>query len=110
MICLPNMTGKEMMAKAQGTALSILFARAYSIAPADQGLANSMDGFGAAGLPGWREAAEPSVIGSLRSVGERMGELKERRYTAMKKSSLRAQKVNRTFCTTDICQRSSSER
>lgn len=49
---------------------------AYSIAPADQGLVNSIDGFGAAGVPTWRDEG---ACGSLRSVGERNGEEKDRR-------------------------------
>ena len=49
---------------------------AISIAPADQGLVKIMEGFGAAGVPGWSVVG---ACGSLRSVGERYGEEKERR-------------------------------
>jgi len=49
--------------------------RAISMAPADQGLVNNMDGFGAAGVPGWRVDDELCE----RSEGERSGEEKERR-------------------------------
>jgi hypothetical protein len=50
--------------------------RAISIAPADHGLVNNMDGFGAAGVPG---CSEDNSSADLRSVGERKGEEKERR-------------------------------
>jgi len=53
-----------------------LFARAISIAPADHGLVKNMEGFGAAGEPGWMEVG---VFESARRVGERSGELKESR-------------------------------
>lgn len=46
------------------------------MAPADQGLVKIMDGFGAAGVPTFKEAGD---CGSLRRVGERYGEEKERR-------------------------------
>src|ERR1700760_1372922 len=46
MTCLPSMTGPETIARIQGTVLSILFARASSMAPADQGLVKSRLGFG----------------------------------------------------------------
>lgn len=74
MICLPNITGKDTPARIQGTVLSSLFARAISIAPADQGFVNKRDGFGAAGLPGCSVEGE-----GCRSEGERSGEEKERR-------------------------------
>lgn len=50
--CFPSMTGELMAARTHGTVLSILFALAISKAPADQGFANSKDGFGCAGEPG----------------------------------------------------------
>jgi hypothetical protein len=87
------MTGNEMPARIQGTVLSSLFAlfgwyqlllfitglmsqtdRAISIAPADQGFVNSIDGFGTAGLPGCRLEGD-----DWRSEGDRSGEEKERR-------------------------------
>lgn len=74
MNCFPAMTGKEMEARIHGTVESILFARAISIAPADHGLVKSTEGFGAAGLPGWR------VEGAgCKREGERIGEENERR-------------------------------
>jgi hypothetical protein len=48
--------------------------RAYSIAPADHGFVKRREGFGAAGLPGWRVEGE-----GWRSDGDRRGEEKERR-------------------------------
>jgi hypothetical protein len=44
------------------------------MAPADQGLVKSMEGFGAAGLPGWSDEGD-----TCRRDGERRGEEKERR-------------------------------
>jgi hypothetical protein len=76
MYCLIAMIGAEVKAQIQGTVESILFARAISMAPADQGLLNIRDGFGAAGEPG---TMEDGVLWSPRRVGERSGELKERR-------------------------------
>ena len=49
---------------------------AISIAPADQGLVKIIEGFGAAGVPG---CSVEGACGSLRSVGERYGDEKERR-------------------------------
>ena len=89
------MMGADVRVKIHGTVESILFARAISIAPADQGLVKNMEGFGAAGEPGWIEVGDCL---SPSKVGERSGELKERRYSAMKKISFMAQKVKRTFC------------
>lgn len=71
-----TMTGAEVRVKIHGIVESILFARAISIAPADQGLVKNIDGFGAAGEPGWME---DGVCLSPSKVGERRGELKERR-------------------------------
>ena len=73
--CLNSMIGDDMMAIAQGNVLSILFARASSIAHALPGLASSAAA-GFIGLPGCAEAGEPLLE---RSEGERMGEEKERR-------------------------------
>jgi hypothetical protein len=70
------MTGADDKVKIQGTVESILLARAISMAPADQGLVKNMEGFGAAGEPGW---IEDGICLSPRSVGERSGELNERR-------------------------------
>lgn len=101
MICFPSMTGALMPAKIHGTVLSILFALAISRAPADQGFANNRDGFGCAGEPGW--AAEimfpelgPVPSSGMSREGESVGDEKDRRYKAIKKSSLRAQKTNST--------------
>lgn len=63
------------------------------MAPADHGFVKSIEGFGAAGLPGCRLDGE-----GCRSDGESRGEEKERRYSAIKKTSLNMQKVKRTFC------------
>jgi hypothetical protein len=46
------MTGALPRVKIQGTVLSILFARAISIAPALNGLGNSNDGAGECGVTG----------------------------------------------------------
>jgi hypothetical protein len=89
------MTGNELMANIQGTVLSSLFARAISIAPADQGLVKSIMGFGEMGVP-LMVGGTMGLIG-LMSEGDIRGEEKERRYSAMKKSSFMAQKVKRTF-------------
>lgn len=62
--------------KIQGIVESILFARAISIAAAEKGLAKNADGLGMAGEPG---TTEDGVLRSEKSVGERRGELKERR-------------------------------
>ena len=53
-------------------------------------------GGGAAGVPGWRVLPAPSGVVICRRDGERYGEEKDRRYRAMKKSSLRAQVTNST--------------
>lgn len=74
MNCLPAMTGKETIARIHGTVLSILFARAISIAPADHGLVNRSEGLGAAGEPGVRLEGC-----GWRSDGVRSGEENERR-------------------------------
>lgn len=77
-----------------GTVESILFARAASIAPAENGDGKNKLGFGAAGVPG----VSVEGLASAKSVGLKRGEEKERRYSAMKKISFRAQKVKRTHC------------
>jgi len=59
-----------------GTVESILLARAISMAAAEKGLAKNMEGLGAAGEPGWME---DGLLRSENRVGERSGELKERR-------------------------------
>lgn len=82
-----------MAARIHGTVLSILLARANSIAPADQGDVKIIEGFGAAGVSGCRVEAT-----GFNSSGESVGEEKERRYSAMKKSSFKAQKVKSTVC------------
>jgi hypothetical protein len=95
-----------------GTVLSILFALrttltsfkfslfwkalaylAISIAPADHGFVKRSDGFGAAGLPGCNVDGD-----GWRREGERRGEEKDRRYSAMKKASFIAQNIKSTFC------------
>jgi hypothetical protein len=76
MYCLRAMIGADAKVKTHGRVESILLARAISIAPADHGLVKNMEGFGAAGEPGWMEVG---VLESARRVGERSGELKESR-------------------------------
>lgn len=67
--------------------------RAISIAPADQGLLNKVEGFcGMAGEPGCRDDGS-----GCNSEGVTRGEEKARRYRAMKKSSFKAQQTNKTF-------------
>jgi hypothetical protein len=70
------MMGAEVKVKIHGIVESILFARAISIAPADQGLVKNREGLGAAGEPGWIEVG---ACLSARRVGERSGEEKDRR-------------------------------
>lgn len=81
-----------MPTRIHGTVESILFARAISNAPALHGLTKML---GWAGEPGWVEVPTPEAS-VARSEGESSGEEKERRYNAMKKSSLRAQKRKST--------------
>ena len=59
------------------------------MAPADQGFRKS-DGFVA--------TTESPFVAGTSSCGERMGDEKESKYRAMKKSSFRKQNVNSTFC------------
>lgn len=99
MICLPAMIGKLTPAITHGQKESILLARANSNAPALWGLANKKDADGEAGFPGWREAADEPLSPTWRRDGERSGEENERRYSAMKKISLSAQKRNKTVWT-----------
>ncbi len=70
------MKGAEVSMKIQGTVESILLARAISMAAAEKGLAKNREGLGAAGDPGW---SEEGLLRSEKRVGERRGELKERR-------------------------------
>lgn len=65
-----------MPASHHGTVLSILFARASSIAQALPGVANRVEA-GFDGLPGWVDAPAAPAVG--RREGERIGEEKERR-------------------------------
>jgi hypothetical protein len=88
------MTGADTVARIHGTVESILFARASSIAPADQGDVKTR----ATTAVVLGRVVLLLVDGGLRREGEISGEEKERRYSDMKKSSLRAQKVKRTFC------------
>lgn len=79
------------MVNIQGTVLSILFARAISIAAAENGDGNKSEG------AGWKgSAGEARLLPGWRRAGVINGELKQRRYRAMKKSSFRAHAVNRT--------------
>lgn len=74
MYCFAAMIGALTAMQIQGTVESILFARAISMAPAENGEAKRMLGLGAAGVPG---AREEGLSGSTRSVGLRYGEEKE---------------------------------
>jgi hypothetical protein len=75
--CLNAMTGKLMMQRAQGTVLSILLARAISIAAAEKGEAKKAEGLGTAGEPGRRVSGSPPLTG--RRAGVMVGEEKQRR-------------------------------
>ena len=74
--CLAAMTGLETPAMTHGQKLSILFARASSIAHALPGAAKNVEGENA-GLPGCVEAPADFSVG--RSDGESVGEEKESR-------------------------------
>lgn len=74
--CFSNITGAEITAMIHGTVLSILLARASSIAQAEPGAAKSCE---ERGEPGWRVDGGESEEEGGRSEGERMGEEKERR-------------------------------
>ena len=101
MICFASMMGALMIMQIHGTVESILFARAASIAPAENGDAKNMLGLGAAGVPG---LSDEGLEESAKSVGLRYGEEKDSRYSAMKKVSLRAQKVKRTHYVKLACE------
>jgi hypothetical protein len=73
------MTGKLIAQRIQGTVLSILFARAYSIAAAEKGDAKKVDGLGTAGEPGRRERGSPATPFAGRRLGVMVGEEKQRR-------------------------------
>lgn len=75
--CLSTMGMRLIAANAQGTVLSILFARAISNAPALQGLVKSMLGLGRAGEPGCGEIGE--LLSAMRREGEIVGLENERR-------------------------------
>lgn len=87
------MTGKESPAIHHGQKLSILFARASSIAQALPGAANSADA-GWEGLPGC--ADEPNVPSFDSRDGDSKGDENESKYRAMKKSSFKAHTTKRT--------------
>ena len=77
--CLKAMTGKLIAQRIQGTVLSILLARAYSIAAAEKGDAKKVDGLGTAGEPGRRERGSPATPFAGRRLGVMVGEEKQRR-------------------------------
>jgi hypothetical protein len=77
--CLNNMTGALTKQRIHGTVLSILLARAYSIAAAEKGEAKNVDGLGTAGEPGRRESGSPAAPFAGRRLGVTMGEEKQRR-------------------------------
>jgi hypothetical protein len=97
MICFPSITGRLIAAIAQGSVESILFALANSNAPALCGL-NRRDP-GLLGFPGWSVVGPSPCFVTSRRDGERSGEEKERRYSAMKKVSLNRQNRKRTVWT-----------
>jgi hypothetical protein len=75
--CLKAMTGKLITQRTQGTVLSILLARAISIAAAEKGEAKKAEGLGTAGEPGMRVSGSPPLTG--RRAGVMVGEEKQRR-------------------------------
>ena len=85
------MTGPLSMHSIQGKFESILFARAISIAAALYGVGDQIDGLDCRDIVG----LEASSSGHL-SFGVMMGELKQRRYRAMKKGSFKAHVTKRT--------------
>lgn len=89
MYCFSAITGTLMAASVHGRTLSILFARAISMAAAEYGF---MKSFFCNCSP--FSTPEPTI--GARSEGVRRGEEKESRYKAMKNSSLSAQTVKRT--------------
>lgn len=72
--CLKPMTGALMIVRIQGTVLSILFARAISIAAAEKGEGKRREGSAGRGIVG---VVLSGVLG--RSAGVISGELKQRR-------------------------------
>ena len=125
MICLPAMTGNDTAARIHGTVLSILFALcsavrmycvehtrlyastvrswevrdqgektnlAISIAPALNGVVHKLEG---EKVPSFMAVASEFA---LSSPGDSVGDENDRRYSAMKKSSLSAQKMKSVFC------------
>ena len=79
-ICLKAMTGKLIAQRIQGTVLSILLARAYSIAAAEKGEAKNAEGLGTAGEPGTRVSGSPMLPPFAgRRLGVMVGEEKQRR-------------------------------
>lgn len=103
MICLRAMTGKLTPARTQGQKLSILLARASSSAPALYGfvkICRSSDELTCAPrctASAASPAAAPGPACGCSSDGERSGDEKDSRYSAMKKASLSAQATKRTF-------------
>lgn len=87
--CLKSIIGALASVRAHGTAESILFARASSIAAALNGLENKRDGAGSSGVVG------VVSVGHFKA-GVTIGELKQSRYSAIKKSSFAAQAMKRT--------------
>jgi hypothetical protein len=77
--CLKAMTGKLIAQRIHGTVLSILLARAYSIAAAEKGDAKKVDGLGTAGEPGRRESGSPVTPFAGSRLGVMVGEEKQRR-------------------------------
>ncbi len=90
------MTGKLIPAMTHGQNESILLALASSSAPALYGFAKREATEMCEGLPGCSVLPLIPSGDVCKSEGERSGDEKERRYRAMKKTSLSAQKRNRT--------------
>lgn len=97
MYCLMHMIGELAMVRIHGTVESILFALAISMAAAEKGEGNSRLGCGCAGVVLF-------VISPLAGsrAGVISGLLKHKRYSAMKKSSLRAQHVKSTHWSSSV--------
>jgi len=77
MTCFNTMMGADASVKIHGTVLSILFARAISIAAALNGLGNNRDGVGWYGVTGVVPFVSRPAEG--KSAGVMSGEEKQRR-------------------------------
>jgi len=89
------MTGRLTPAMTHGQNESILFARANSNAAALWGFAKRKEA-GKAGFPSWSVWPASPFFDTCNRDGDKRGDEKDRRYRAIKKISLRAQKRKRT--------------